>query len=171
MDDVAASSVCSLAKVLWQDRDGEHSHPAIVFEQTPSMVRLSTTVDLPRFGRVRLKMGGLEYRARVESVTSSDLGNEAELSVQEARRLDERLPRQGEMRLTVLGRGEAPVLVRTINYSSGGFQIEAKTQLQPETVIGLDANGVKFAGIVRYCNPGPSGFVIGVELIDDGATL
>lgn len=77
MDRPAASSICSLAKILWYDRRGPTSCSAIVFEQAGQSVKVSTTSPLPPFGRVRLTMGGLEYFASVESVQVNGQNNEA----------------------------------------------------------------------------------------------
>lgn len=168
MDDTAASSVCSLARILWHDREGAKSCSAIVFEQTLHNVKVSTTATLPLFSRVRLSMDGLEYLARVESAQVGDLGSEAELALQETRRLDERLAHRGAMRLTTAG-DELPasIVVQALNYSSGGFQVRSDEPIEPDSRVRLTAHGIEYLGVTRYCHAAASGYRVGIQLVDE----
>jgi hypothetical protein len=167
MDRPATSSICSLAKILWYDRRGATSCTAIVFEQTGRMVKVSTTSSLPRFGRVRLTMGGLEYFASVQSVEVNGQNNEAELVLQETRRIEERLPSRGAMQLAPLdpAQGEGTE-VKANNYSSGGLQILSPQPFAEELLVRVATDNIECHGIVRHCNRSAAGFLVGVELIE-----
>jgi hypothetical protein len=167
MDRPAANSICSLAKILWYDRRGATSCSAIVFEQAGKSVKVSTTAPLPSFGRVRLTMGGLEYFASVESVGINGPNNEAELTLQEARRFDERLANRGTMQLTPLDRtqGEA-ITVEANNYSSGGLQLLSPQPLAEELLVQVASESIECHGVIRYCTRAAAGFLIGIELVE-----
>lgn len=166
MEDSAASSICGLAKILWHDRQGSRSCSAIVFEQTSHAVKLSTTVALPLFGRVRVAFGGLKYRARVESVKTIEPGYETQLELQDKRRIDERLPCSVEMKLQRKD-GADPVVVEATNYSSGGLQVASCDASEVGAVVCLSVDTIDHYGVVRYCRPAVSGYLLGIELIDE----
>ena len=167
MDRPASSSICSLAKILWYDRHGAASCTAIVFEQTGQSVKVSTTSPLPSFGRVRLTMGGLEYFASVESVEVNGQNNEAELALQETRRIDERLPSRGTMQLAPLDPTEGEeIAVQANNYSSGGLQVLSPQPLADELLVRVATDNIECHGVIRYCNRASTGFLIGIELVE-----
>jgi len=159
--------MCSLAKILWYDRDGAASCTAIVFEQAGQSVKVSTTSPLPSFGRVRLTMGGLEYFASVESVEVNGQNNEARLALQETRRIDERLPSSGDMRLAPLdpSQGEE-IAVKASNYSSGGLQILSPQPLAMELLVRVTNDNIECHGVIRHCNRAAAGFLVGIELVE-----
>ncbi|MDA0205964.1 MAG: hypothetical protein O3A53_02955 [Acidobacteria bacterium] len=167
MDQPATSSICSLAKILWYDRRGATSCSAIVFEQVGQSVKVSTTSPLPCFGRVRLTMGGLEYFASVESVQVNGQNNEAELALQEARRIDERLPSCGAMVLAPVDRTQGwEIAVKASNYSSGGLQVVSSQPLAKELLVRVATDDIECHGVVRYCKRAAAGFLIGIELVE-----
>lgn len=167
MDRSTATSICSLAKILWYDRRGAASCTAIVFEQAGRSVKVSTPSPLPTFGRVRLTMGGLEYLASVETAQADGQNNEAELVLQEARRGDERLPSSGAMRLAPLdpSRGEE-IVVQSSNYSSGGLQILSPQPFAEELLVRVSSENIECHGVIRHCTRAGAGFLIGVELVE-----
>jgi PilZ domain len=167
MDRPATCSICSLAKVLWYDRNGANSCSAIVFEQAGSTVKVSTTSPLPRFGRVRLTMGGLDYFAKVESAQTGGQNNEAELTLQETRRSDERVPSRGPMKLSPVdpAQGEG-FTVQASNYSRGGLQVVSPQPLAEELLVSLAADNIECCGVVRYCHRAAAGYLIGIELVE-----
>jgi hypothetical protein len=167
MERPATSSICSLAKILWYDRHGAASCSAIVFEQSGQSVKVSTTSPLPAFGRVRLTMGGLEYFASVESVELNGQSNEAELALQEARRIDERLPSHGTMQFAPLDRTQGEeITVQANNYSRGGLQVLSPLPLTEELLVRVTTDAIECHGVIRYCNRASAGFLIGVELFE-----
>jgi hypothetical protein len=167
MDRPANSSICSLAKILWYDRRGVTSCTAIVFEQAGQSVKVSTTSPLPSFGRVRLTMGGLDYFASVASVEVNGQNNEAELALQETRRIDERLPSRGTMQLAPLDRTQGEeITVQASNYSSGGLQVFSPGPLAVELLIRVATDNIECHGVVRYCHRSAAGFLIGIELVE-----
>ena len=167
MDQPATSSICSLAKILWYDRHGATSCSAIVFEQTGQSVRVSTTSPLPAFGRVRLAMGGLEYLASVESVQVNGQSNEAELALQETRRIDERLPSRGAMQLAPLDRTQGEeIAVKASNYSSGGLQVVSPQPFAEELLVRVTTDDIECRGVIRYCRRAAAGFLTGIELVE-----
>lgn len=167
MDHPATSSICSLAKIVWYDRGGATSCSAIVFEQSGQSVKVSTTSPLPSFGRVRLTMGGLEYFASVESVCVNGQNNEADLALQEARRIDERMPSRGVMQLAPLdGTQGAAIAVKASNYSRGGLQVVSPQPFAEELLVRVAAENIECHGVIRYCNRSSSGFLIGIELVE-----
>ena len=167
MDRPATSSICSLAKILWYDRRGATSCTAIVFEQTGQSVKVSTTSPLPTFGRVRLTMGGLEYFASVESVEVNGQNNEAELALQETRRIDERLPNHGAMQLAPIdpAQGEE-IAVKASNYSSGGLQVLSAQSPPEELLVRVATAHIECHGVIRYCHRAAAGFLVGSELAE-----
>jgi len=167
MDRPAASSICSLAKILWYDRGGATSCTAIVFEQAGQSVKVSTTSPLPAFGRVRLTMGGLDYFASVQSVEVNGQNNEAELALQETRRVDERLPSRGGVQLAPLDWTQGEELaVKASNYSSGGLQVLSPQPLAEELLVRVATGNIECHGVIRYCNRSAAGFLIGIELVE-----
>ena len=167
MNGSSASSICGLAKIQWHDRHGVKACSAIVFEQESHTMRVSTTSPLPLFTRVRFTLGGLEYLAQVESVRASDQGHEAELALQETRRIDERVTHEASMLLQPTGSdGSSPVTVQATNYSSGGFQIASDAPLAEDCGIHLTADGIEYYGVTRYCHRAASGYLIGIELVE-----
>lgn len=167
MNRPATSSICRLAKILWYDRHGVSSCTAIVFEQSGQSVRVSTTAPLPSFGRVRLTMGGLEYFASVASAELNGQNNEAELALQETRRLDERLPSRGEMQLTPLDPAQGgEVAVKANNYSSGGLQVVSPQLLSKAMLVRVATDNIECHGVIRYCNRAAAGYLIGIELVE-----
>ena len=167
MDRPVSSSICSLAKILWYDRHGPASCSAIIFEQAGQSVKVSTTSPLPAFGRVRLTMGGLEYFARVESVQVNGQNNEAELALQETRRIDERLPSRGTMQLAPLDQTQGEeVSVEANNYSRGGLQVVSPQPFAEELLVRVAADRIECHGVIRYCNRATAGFLIGIELVE-----
>ena len=167
MDRPATSSICSLAKILWYDRQGASSCTAIVFEQSGQSLKVSTTAPLPLFGRVRLTMGGLEYFASVESVELNGQNNEAALALQETRRIDERLPSRGEMQLTPLDPAQGgEIAVQANNYSSGGLQVVSPQALSEELLVRVATDNIECHGVIRYCKRAAAGHLIGIELVE-----
>lgn len=130
-------------------------------------MKVSTTSPLPSFGRVRLTMGGLEYFASVESVELNGQNNEAQLALQETRRIDERLPSRGEMQLTPLDPAQGgEITVQANNYSSGGLQVLSPQQLAEELLVHITADNIECHGVIRYCSRAATGHLIGIELIE-----
>lgn len=165
--DRSASTICSLAKILWYDRRGATSCTAIVFEQAGQVVKVSTTAPLPAYGRVRLTMGGLEYVASVESIASDGQNNEAELALQEMRRNDERLPSDGVMQLTPLNPAQgAQLSVWANNYSSGGLQVVSPQSLAEDLMVRVVNDSIECHGVVRHCTRRALGFLVGIQLVE-----
>lgn len=167
MDGSSATSICGLAKIEWNDRHGAKSCSAIVFEQLGHTMKVSTTSPLPHFTRVRLTVGGLEHLAKVESVSSGELGAEAELALQETRRIDERVDHQMDLQMRRGGSELAcAVTVRATNYSSGGFQISSAAPFPENELVHLTTDGFEYFGITRYCHRAATGHLIGIELVE-----
>lgn len=167
MDGSSATSICGLAKIDWNDRHGAKSCSAIVFDQQGHTMKVATTSPLPDFTRVRLTLGGLEYLAKVESVTPSDQGSEAELALQETRRIDERVDHQSELLLRRTGSEAAQaVTVQATNYSNGGFQVSSAAPFPENEPVQLAADGIEYFGITRYCHRAATGHLIGIELVE-----
>ena len=161
------SSICSLARILWYERRGVASCSAIVFEQAGQSVKVSTTSPLPALGRVRITMGGLEYLASVKSVEVDGQNNEAELALQEARRIDERLPSSGKMQLAPLDPAQGQETeVRANNYSRGGLQILSPQPFAEELLVRVTTDNIACHGVIRYCKRSDAGFLIGIELFE-----
>jgi hypothetical protein len=167
MDGSSASSICGLAKIHWNERRGAKSCSAIVFEQQSHTIRVATTASLPLFSRVRLTVGGLEYIAQVESVEATDQGSEAELALQEARRIDERMDHHADLQMRRTGSEAAyAVTVQATNYSNGGFQVSSAAPFPQNEPVHLTTDGIEYFGITRYCHRAATGHLIGIELVE-----
>lgn len=112
-------------------------------------------------------MGGLEYFASVASAELNGQNNEAELALQETRRLDERLPSRGEMQLTPLDPAQGgEVAVKANNYSSGGLQVVSPQLLSKAMLVRVATDNIECHGVIRYCNRAAAGYLIGIELVE-----
>lgn len=112
-------------------------------------------------------MGGLEYFASVESVGVDGQNNEAELALQQTRRIDERLPRSGAMRLAPLDAAQGEqVAVQASNYSRGGLQVVSAKPFAEELVVRVVSDDIECHGVIRHCTRAPAGFLVGIELVE-----
>lgn len=112
-------------------------------------------------------MDGLEYLARVQSVEVNGQNSEAELELQEARRVDERLPSCGDMQLAPLDStqgGETEVTAD--NYSSGGLQVLSSQPFPEELLVRVATANIECHGVIRHCTRGVSGYLLGIELVE-----